>query len=186
MYAVVQACALHVSEDAGRTRAALGVSQFMPIMFALPEDRPGSILMGTYKDGVMTSDDAGATWRAVGTGLPAKPILSLHVSSISGTRHVLAGLQNGGIWRFSDGWNTWLPSQGQVANESVNDICIRGEQLLVATDAGVFCSNDAGAIWASYSDGLSGVQQVNRLALSSDGKTVFCGETGGLYGRLVI
>ena len=186
VYAVVEGRALYLSEDAGRTWAALGVSQFMPVMFALPEDRPGSILMGTYKEGVMASDDAGATWRAVGTGLPAKPIISLHVSSNSGTRHLLAGLQGGGIWRFSDGRNAWIPSQGQVANESVNDICVRGSQILVATDTGVFRSTDGGASWASYSVGLSNVQQVNRLALSSDGRTVFCGEVGGLYGRLLI
>jgi photosystem II stability/assembly factor-like uncharacterized protein len=183
--AVVEGRTLYVSEDAGRRWVTLGVSHFVPVTFALPEDPPGSILMGTYEDGVMASDDVGATWRAVGTGLPSKPIISLHVSSIAGTRRLLAGLQKGGIWQFSDGWNAWIPSGGQIADESVNDICVRGEHILIATDTGVFRSADGGASWASYSDGLSNVQQVNRLALSSDGRTVFCGEVGGLYGRLV-
>lgn len=185
VYAVIEGRALHVSEDAGRTWAALGGSQFMPVTFALPEDQTGSILMGTYKHGVMASDDMGATWRAVGAGLPSKPVISLHVSSNSGTRCLLAGLQTGGIWRFRDNSGTWMQSQGQVANESVNDICVCGQHILVATDTGVFRSTDGGASWVSYSGGLSNVQQVNRLGLSSDGGTVFCAEVGGLYGRLV-
>jgi hypothetical protein len=41
------------------------------------------------------------------------------------------------------------------------------------------------AIGRGKSDGLSDAQQVNRLALSGDGRTVFCGEIGGLYGRVV-
>jgi photosystem II stability/assembly factor-like uncharacterized protein len=184
-YAVVEGHDLYTSRDEGRTWTALGASQYMPVTFALGEDRPGSILIGTIKDGVLESDDEGATWRAVAAALPAKPVLSLHVSFASGERRVLAGLQKGGVWRHRDGGRKWLPGRAPIRNESVNDICVRDKQVLVATDTGVFRSADGGARWASYSDGMSDVQQVNRLALSRDGQTVLCGEICGLYARLV-
>jgi photosystem II stability/assembly factor-like uncharacterized protein len=184
-YAVVAGFELYASRDEGCTWTALGASQFMPVTFALPENRPGSILIGTIKDGVLESDDTGATWHAVAAGLPRKPVLSLNVSFVSGKRHVLAGLQKGGVWRHRDGGKKWLPGRAPIKNESVNDICVHDEQVLVATDTGVFRSIDRGASWASYSDGLYAVQQVNRLALSRDGRTLLCGEIRGLYGRLV-
>jgi photosystem II stability/assembly factor-like uncharacterized protein len=117
--------------------------------------------------------------------LPAKPVISLRVSTVAGERRLLAGLQKGGVFRLAAGGRKWLPGRGPVKGESVNDLCVRGKLVLAATDTGVFRSTDGGVNWASYSDGLSDVQQVNRLALSGDGRTVFCGEIGGLYGRVV-
>ena len=183
-YAVVAGRELHVSADEGRTWTALGVSRYGPVTFALPEDRSGSILLGTMQHGVLESDDAGATWRALAGGLPAKPVLSLHVEFVRGLRSVLAGLQQGGVWRYVEGAASWLQGRTRLRGESVNDIAVRGKQVLVATDTGVFRSVDGGITWRRWSDGLSDVEQVNRLAASRDGQTLFCGEVGGLYARL--
>jgi photosystem II stability/assembly factor-like uncharacterized protein len=185
VYAVAQMHMLYVSEDAGRTWHELTTSQFTTVTFALSNDQPQSVLIGTYQDGVLVSDDGGIRWQAVGSGLPAKPITSLQVSPTSRSWPLMAGLQSGGIWRFSSRENLWIPSHGPIEDESVNDIYVSGEHILVATNTGAFRSTDGGASWASYSDGLTDVRQVNRLALCSDGRTAFCGEVGGLYGRLV-
>jgi photosystem II stability/assembly factor-like uncharacterized protein len=184
VHAVAQTRALYKSEDCGRTWRKLGGSNLNPTTFAvLPHDHR-CILMGTFEDGVMFSEDAGTTWRPVGVGLPKKPVACLELPSSSSGGRLLVGLQEGGFWRCDQGWDQWVLSEGVAADESINDMEVRGEHILLATNAGVLISADAGANWLNYSEGLSNIVQVTRVVLSSDGQTLFCGEVGGLYGRL--
>lgn len=181
LYAAVAHQPLRVSRDDGRTWADLDTKKLKPVTFAL---WARALLIGTSDGAVLRSDDAGATWNAAGTGLPKAPVLSLAVAD--GGAGLLAGLQDGGIWRWNEGAETWTSAGGEPANESVNDICCRGPLVLIATNRGVFRSMDGGVSWESYSGGMSNIQQVTRLALHGDGRTAFCGEVGGLYGRLVL
>jgi photosystem II stability/assembly factor-like uncharacterized protein len=179
--ALAQTRALYKSEDGGRTWCELGGSDLRPTTFATwPNER--RMLMGTFERGVFSSGDDGLTWSPMGDGLPKRPITCLHVSS--GSRW-LAGLQEGGLWQCEDGSDEWVRIEGIPVDESVNDIEAHGNRILLATNRGVYLSRDDGASWANFSEGMSNIKQVTRIVVSRDGRTAFCGEVGGLYGRLL-
>jgi photosystem II stability/assembly factor-like uncharacterized protein len=179
--AVAQTRALYKSEDGGGTWREFGGSDLLPTTFAtLQNDR--RMLVGTFKRGVLLSDDDGSTWSPMGAGLPSRPVTCLYPSS--GDRW-LAGLQQGGLWRYGGESDQWVRFEGVPADESINDITTHGQRILLATNRGALLSMDDGANWTDFSEGMSNIKQVTRIALSRDGRTVFCGEVGGLYGRLL-
>lgn len=62
--------------------------------------------VGYNNQGIVRSDDGGAIWNQVGTGLP-----SARVKSIAGVRlnanHLFVGLENGGVYQSIDGGVHW-------------------------------------------------------------------------------
>lgn len=71
---------------------------------------PAVMYCGTFGRGLWRSDDAGSTWRPVGTGIAHPQVMSLAVSALerSGDEGVVyAGTEPSALFRSTDGGATW-------------------------------------------------------------------------------
>ncbi|MCE7981813.1 MAG: hypothetical protein DYG89_11510 [Caldilinea sp. CFX5] len=76
-------------------------------------EQPETIYVSGLGVGVLRSNDEGATWQAVNTGLPSLKVTALALHSFK--REILyAWLKEDGVYRTEDGGATWvqLPDQG--------------------------------------------------------------------------
>lgn len=93
-------------------------------------------------------------------------------------------MQGNGIYRTSNGGDTWEAANPQPANTSVTALVIKpnaGATLFAATDGGgVFTSSDSGASWSVCKDGSnvenSGLVDTNVISL-----TIATDPAGKLY-----
>lgn len=163
--------------DAGESWTPLrGIAQSEPeacfFQIAVRPDRPATLLAATDK-GLFRSDDAGASWRPVGNGLPGPKITDVAISP-SAPDVVYATVWTepgrlpwrGGVYRSTDGGHTFI----SVASDLPHVVGKPGEPhqktcnfLKVAVDprdhrhvyaaasswvgAGLFMSTDAGEHW---------------------------------------
>jgi photosystem II stability/assembly factor-like uncharacterized protein len=101
---------------------------------------------------------------------------------------IYAATQHGGIWRSSDGGQTWQQMAGGMdPNELITKILpdpVHPNLIYAAsTLSGVFVTTDGGQSWQSLRDGLTRNNIVN-LALSADGSILYAGSDGGGVFRL--
>lgn len=137
--------------------------------------RDGVLFAGAAEDGVLCSNDGGATWESWNFGLYDRHVFSLAVSpdyATDGT--LLAGTQTG-LFQSGNGGRSWQrrPFPGEAA--PILSLAAApspgGDRLLCAgtESAGVFVSADRGETW-SYA-GSAG-QSINAVG-------IFPGMTGG-------
>jgi photosystem II stability/assembly factor-like uncharacterized protein len=121
------------------------------------------LIAGTQSDGVLMSNDKGATWHSRNIGLTAKFISAL---TVRGERLLAAttceseiyttGQCGSGFIVSTDGGGTWTSSntglQG-VYPYNAFTFATSGEQIFVATQGGAFVSTDDGRSW----DGTGGL-----------------------------
>ncbi len=100
---------------------------------------------------------------------------------------VLAGLERGGIFKSTDGGQTWKRStRGLVPEASVSDIVFDPTNpamvlYLADLNSGVYRSVDGGNSWTAINQGLM-TRSVNALALSDDGLHLYAASEGsGVY-----
>lgn len=154
---------------AGQPAAHLGGSGARCIA-ADPAD-PRRVYVGTMDQGVLVSEDAGATWREAGPGIVESRVLSLAVSPshrAANTSVVYAGTEPSNLYRSEDGGRSWqlLPALRQVPSEPTWSFPPRPWTHHVRTIAlhptdpnwlaagielgGVMRSLDAGASWIDH------------------------------------
>jgi hypothetical protein len=132
-------------------------------------DPQGNLLAATNK-GIFRSQDDGATWQAVNTGIRNKNIYFLTQADKD---YLLAGGAAGGVYCSGDGGGTWqlLPGMLKVINHIVVDyrlpntgiynLCTFRDinqilWLYLATGAGIFRSSDNGTTWRPFNGGFPG------------------------------
>lgn len=74
------------------------------------DTRPGRLYIGTFDDGLMISDDYGATVRSAGKGITHDRVLSVAVSPTenkNGHQIIWAGTEPSALFRSEDGGETW-------------------------------------------------------------------------------
>jgi photosystem II stability/assembly factor-like uncharacterized protein len=72
--------------------------------------RPEVVYCGTFGRGLWRSDDAGASWRAVGDGIPHAEVMAVAVSPLERAGDdgvVWAGTEPSALFRSEDGGQTW-------------------------------------------------------------------------------
>ncbi|MEA2348629.1 MAG: hypothetical protein QOG62_2416, partial [Thermoleophilaceae bacterium] len=109
---------------------------------------------GTDDGRLWTSKDLGGTWtRMSDPDLPATWVTRVAVdsrdaavayASFSGFRN---GADTAHLVRTKDGGVTWDNISVGLPSAPVNDVVLIGDDLVVATDVGVFLSRNAGASW---------------------------------------
>lgn len=178
------------SEDGGNTwQRAAGTELAAKSVLTVAVD-PGdedALLAGTYSSGVYKTENRGASWSQVGSGLPSLPVLALSIHPLNGAI-VFAGLKGGAIYKSVDGGDSFSQSSaGLDPNAIVYSVVVdlADAQVVYAADilSGVYVSTDAGATWQAISQGLDH-RAVKALALTEDGTALYAGVEGAGVWRL--
>lgn len=152
---------LAVSQDGGQTwltdfnEASAGpILADNPVFDLLPVTTNGQVyLYAATRDGLLISDDAGATWRYLTVGLPPATAFALAHDT---TGRVYVGLDEAGIYRQTPASDDWQPvaNPAALASAAILSLAVSPDgQYLVAGTAGqgLWATQDGGQSWqATY------------------------------------
>lgn len=177
----------YCSHDGGRSYEIRnqGLHDYFLEALAVDPRDSRTILLGT-ESGIHRSDDGGRTWQWIREGFPPleKHRFSAPISAVAFHLQrpgvVYAGVGRprwrkdgaGAVYRSDDTGRTWrLISGGQLpADAIVGDLELKpdnGQTILVATQHGVFRSDDGGTKWSPSSEGLPH-RDVRELAFAAN------------------
>jgi len=117
-----------------------------------------NIIYAGFSDGyVWNTLDGGETWNKIDDELPVRYISSIKASP-DYAEEVFLTIQGYKdfdntpyIYKSEDNGSTWISIQGDLPQIGINDVYIRentdGEQIFLATDAGVYFTLNAGENW---------------------------------------
>ncbi len=136
----------------------------------------GATSDGATSDAGDAGDDADAeapVWVSSSNGLPA----NAYVTSIVDTGTSLlvsvqtAGSLQGGVWRSTDGGDSWTQVTGLPEGKSVYDLVVGPDKTLYAGTVGVWRSTDDGVTWTEMNAGFKQVPAPGiRALVLRDGK----------------
>ena len=151
----------------------------------------GTIYAGSDDGRVNYTHDGGLTWTRA-TGLPTDWVTSVAVdrrdpaniayASFSGFR---SGEQKSLVFRTADGGKTWKDISGNLPQAPVNDVMPIGDDLVIASDVGVFVTRGVGKgmgkTWLKVGTGLPNAP-ITSLDWQEKSKTLLAGNFGrGAY-----
>lgn len=159
---------LSVSEDGGRTweRRTSGITQDNVYCIALgTKNGKVRLYAGTEPAHLYASDDMGRSWREL-AGIRTMPSVpkwtfpapphDAHVINVTVHPHnpdiVYACVEQGGLFKSTDGGETWRELQG--FNDDVHRVLIpesHPDRLFLPTGYGFYVSDDAGETWKDIS-----------------------------------
>lgn len=138
-------------------------------------------------EGILRSQDGGATWESSTFGLLDLEILCLVCAPNFAENEVLwAGSALGGFYRSRNGARSWRDAGMGLPDMAMQCIAVspayaHDQALYVGTESdGIYHSTDGGATWHALSPNLAG-QPINALAISPDCQTLFAGAGAGVY-----
>ncbi len=134
-----------------------------PCAIAVSPSDSNTVYSGSCDGVVMVTHNAlsgtASTWQNISAGLPLAGVT--HISADPGSRMkayaTLSGFGNGHVFVTSDGGQTWVDISANLPDISANDLVIDPDiagTLYVATDAGVFWTNNYGGVWSAIGAGL--------------------------------
>jgi photosystem II stability/assembly factor-like uncharacterized protein len=165
----------------GSELRAEGLGEAIPTCLALDPHLDGRAWCGTKSDGVLRSDDGGASWRPC--GLDGRYVMSL-TASRAADGLVWAGTEPSAVWRSQDGGGSWAPTADleQLPSSStwafpprpqthhvrwIGDDPGQPDSLWVAIEAGALVTTDDGG--QSWSDRVpDGPHDTHELAVHPD------------------
>ena len=160
--------------------SGLGVAN--PEVYSVLVDDPlqESLLLGTFRHGVVRTGPGGHQWTEQNAGLNASLTRALDVQG----EDVLTGTAHGGVFRSLDAARTWTDARGDLDAIQIKDIH-RFESTgrwIVASSDGVWISDDQGASWRPPTVPPA-ADVTNRFVAHEDlGPTgVFLGTIAGVY-----
>jgi hypothetical protein len=158
---------IYVSVDTGKTWSATASPNGKIKVLAVD----GTTLYAGSDQGVSASNDGGATWTSLNSGLTTTEIMSLSVSN--GT--IYAGTNNG---VFSTNTNnvSWNTTAG-LGNTTVNGLFSYGGITYAATNGGVYSIADGNSSWDVANSGYTGI--VTSVAVFAN--KLFLGSPDGIY-----
>jgi photosystem II stability/assembly factor-like uncharacterized protein len=86
---------------------------------------------GFFANNIWKTQNNGATWASISTGLPSIPIFSLVISPLNSTQ-LYIGTQIG-VFASANGGNTWSPSSEGPANTTIDELFWVASNLVAAT-----------------------------------------------------
>ena len=147
-----------------------------------------NVMFATSGSQIYKSTNAGGTWSLTSSGMPNRTITSIHVHPDSSNVVLVtfSGFGAGKVYRSTNGGASWVNISGNLPDSPANDVLIYHpgaptNTYLVATDVGVFVSNDFGASWAELADGLPNTvamhldynQLTNKIRIGTHGRGVY-------------
>lgn len=143
--------------------------------------------------GVLRSQDGGTSWAASTIGLPGGFFSQPQLCESSNDPHVFylaasLSFSSAGVYRSIDGGVTWEPTGG-TTSASVADIgCdpADGRTVYMALNGApqVVRSDDAGATFAPFSDGLNGVPRPRQIAFAGTSRVLMASTKGSFASEL--
>jgi len=140
--------------------------------------------------GVFRSDDGGAKWIGLNTGLQGVNVTSIAVSR-SDASVIYVGTDRGGVYRTVDGGATWNLASGMGLGGEVRAIAVHPgdpRTVLVAMNyRGVYKTIDSGASWTASetaftsSDWMFSLAADPRISETPEACTIYLGSSSGVY-----
>ena len=121
-----------------------------------------NIMYATSGASVFLSTDGGVNWTNKTSGLPGRTITSVYINPIDENVAYLtfSGFGAGKVYKTTNMGNNWINLSGNLPDTPVNDFyyyrydVLNPNTYFVATDIGVFLSQDDGAHWTELTSGL--------------------------------
>jgi len=137
--------------------------------------------------GLFKSSDSGENWKELIITTSGKPVRTVTVHPTNPNR-LLAGIPQIGLFLSEDGGETWRQvAAGLEPNGEYRDIVFdpKDDMVVYLADitSGVYQSTDGGESWLKITQGLTN-RAATCLSISSDGKHVYAGTSGGGVFRL--
>lgn len=148
-----------------------------------------SVLYATTGSYVFLSTDGGATFTNKTTGLPGRTITSVNIHPNDENIAVLtfSGFGTNKVYKTTNMGTSWFSIYGNLPDSPVNDVVIYTEDAthpntyFVATDIGVFITQDDGANWVELPNNLPNTV-ILHLDYSPSNKMLRAGTHGrGVY-----
>ena len=148
-----------------------------------------TVVAGTFSNTVFISTNHGATWDSSSLGVPD---LLLRAIACAG-KFIFAGgytlgTYPGGLYRTSDNGSSWIALDSDLTSSGIFSIAVLNSDIFIATQRGVFYSNDTGDHWTPRNAGLSNLRvglikvfNGQLLALNYVPMDPLEGEAGGIY-----
>jgi sugar lactone lactonase YvrE len=171
--------------DTGAGNAVTGVSGAGATEYAAWVHGSGNP-SGSFHVGIATN--FGGTWHQLNvSSLPNRFIAGVtldaanpaHVYAIFNgySRRWIPGGGQGVVFESRDGGATWSNMTGNLPDAPGDALVIVGDQLVLATDVGVFTAAVGGTSWSRLGHGLPNAS-ANDVTLGPDGRTVVAGTHG--------
>jgi hypothetical protein len=147
------------------------------------------VMLAASGSNVFRTTDGGVTWVNISNGLPNKTVSSIYIHPDDESLFVVSyyGLGGSKIYESNTSGNSWRSINGDLPDTPVNDVFIYTEDnthpktLFVATDIGVFLTQDDGINWIELADGIPNTL-VMHLDYSPQTHTLRAGTHGrGVY-----
>lgn len=110
LYVALETALAVVCQQQSEWSVNLHLTGSYPQCVAVDPLRPQRIYCGTFNQGLWSSDDAGASWQHIATGITSEHVTSVAVSPlehVNGLSVVYAGTEPSAIFRSEDGGSTW-------------------------------------------------------------------------------
>jgi photosystem II stability/assembly factor-like uncharacterized protein len=154
---------LYRSENGGRSWSAVKLPSGTQPVYALAEDRGGTLYMGAGGARVLSSTDEGRQWEELTTLPTGSAILSVAVSPAADW--LLAGTDGAGLFSSRDRGLSWQRVE-PVGDTFVSSILLQPEGqlpchgaitcVIARTRGGMFATLDGGETWAKVDPGWDG------------------------------
>jgi hypothetical protein len=176
---------LYRSRDAGLTWQQIsgGISGFTHIVVAGDSLIARTGIGTASTSALLASTDDGETWQNVQQAgrSPISSMVSFRSQKNQNQPALFGGSSGLGLFKSIDRGRTWQPVTISTPNLNVTVFALVAtpdDSLLLATNHGVYASNDAGLTWTLRNNGL-GENIVQTLIMS--GRSVFAGTSAGLF-----
>jgi photosystem II stability/assembly factor-like uncharacterized protein len=197
LYAGTWGSGMYKSVDGGLSWQV--INQGLPFLYinslAIDPQNPLILYAGTYEHGVYKTTDGGATWAATGPGMSPIPIVyTIAVDPVT-PNVVYAGTRNqqegppwgGGLYKTTNGGETWVKSKLGINEEWVYDITIDPVSpniIYAATHSkGVFKTVSAGSYWEPVNNGITDLSTRSIVIDPTNTEIVYVGtwHYGGVF-----
>jgi photosystem II stability/assembly factor-like uncharacterized protein len=147
------------------------------------------VMLAASANKVFLSTDGGVNWENISAGLPNKNVSSIYIHPDNEEEFLVTyyGLGGSKVYKTENSGSVWRSISGDLPDTPVNDLFIYTEDsahpntYFVATDIGVFLTQDDGTNWVELADGIPNTL-VMHLDYSPQTHTLRAGTHGrGVY-----
>jgi len=138
---------------------------------AISDDKIFAGTFGFIGGGLFSSNNHGNNWIKLNFGWPIYYDISISSIAIDG-ENIFVGSEYIGIFRSTDGGNTWTEVNNGLTNQNINALAISGKNIFAGTQNGMFLSTDNGDTWTAVNNGLP---EFGIYTIAISGSNVFIG-----------